>query len=135
MGIADLNADGRLDIVINNNHAAPTIFLNRHRATGHWLNIGLTGDPAGGSNRDAIGARVRLYLPGGKMMTRLVEAGSGYAAQSAFPVHFGLGEAEHIEALEIDWPSGLKERFEGEDLSALGIEPNRAVQIAEKRNS
>lgn len=88
------------------------------------------GDPAQGSNRDAIGARVRLEV-GEKTLTRLVEAGSGYAAQSAFPVHFGLGDAESIRALEITWPGGRHERIEGDALAARGITINTAVRIAE----
>ncbi len=67
-----------------------------------------------------------LTLPGGRTLTRWVEAGSGFAAQSAFPLHFGLGAAESVEAVEITWPSGRVARIEGE---ALGI--NRTVRVEE----
>lgn len=64
-------------------------------------------------------------------MTRWVEAGSGYASQSAFPVHFGLGQADGLEALEITWPSGRVERLEGTELGARIEGINRTVRIEE----
>ena len=123
VAVADLDADGRLDLVINNNAAAPTILLNRApREVGeaHWLSLLLTGGP--GSNRDAIGARVRLTA-GGRGQTRIVEAGSGYASQSSHELHFGLASAERIERLEITWPSGRVQTVDAAQLNrrlALG---------------
>ncbi|MCA1635111.1 MAG: ASPIC/UnbV domain-containing protein [Acidobacteria bacterium] len=66
-------------------------------------------------------------------MMRQVEAGSGYASQMMLPVHFGLGAAEAVEAVEICWPSGLVQRIEGESLiAALGV--NRMVRVEEGRD-
>lgn len=96
-------------MVINNNNAQPTLYLNDVKRSGAAVEIKLEGTR---SNRDAVGARLRLTVAG-KTMTRQVEAGSGYAAESMLPVHFGLGEADRIEAVEITWPSGLVQRFEG----------------------
>lgn len=107
VAIADLNGDGKLDMVINNNNAQPTIYINQVKRSGNDVEIKLEGTR---SNRDAIGARVRLSIAG-KTMTRQVEAGSGYAAEAMLPVHFGLGNATAIEAIEISWPSGLVQRF------------------------
>lgn len=120
--------------MINNNNARPTVYLNRLGATGNWIRLGLGGGP--GSGRDAIGARVRLTVANadgkaGKTMTRWVEAGSGYAAQSAFDVHFGLGDAEALAAVEIAWPSGRVERLEGEQLTARVGGINRRIRIEE----
>lgn len=109
VAIADLNGDGKLDMVINNNNAQPTIYINQVKRSGNDVEIKLEGTR---SNRDAIGARVRLSIAG-KTMTRQVEAGSGYAAEAMLPVHFGLGDATAIEAVEISWPSGLVQRFTG----------------------
>lgn len=64
-------------------------------------------------------------------MTRWVEAGSGYASQSAFEVHFGLGRADSLEALEITWPSGRVERLEESELAARVGGINRKVRIDE----
>ena len=130
VAIADLDRDGRLDVVVNNNHAPPTIYLNRLSAATNWLELELVGHA---SARDAVGARLELKLrrPGSedrRTLTRWVEAGSGYASQSAFPVHFGLGEGWQAEALEITWPSGHRDRLPGD---ALGV--NRRLRLEEGR--
>ena len=123
MAVADFDGDGRLDLAINNNNARPTLYANR-LAVGNWLRLELVG---GDSNRDAVGARVRLTLgDGGKVLTRWVEAGSGYASQSAFPVHFGLGDASRVEAVEIAWPSGAVTSLPGTE---LGV--NQTVRVDE----
>ncbi len=128
MAVADFDGDGRLDLAINNNGQRPALYLNR-LAAGNWLRLRLVGTK---SNRDAVGARVALTLPDGgdagrgATLTRWVEAGSGYASQSAFPVHFGLGGAERVDQVEITWPSGRVARIDGGD---LGI--NRTVRIEE----
>jgi len=129
VAVADFDGDGRLDLVINNNNETPSLYLNNLRKTGHGLELKLVGGP--GSNRDAVGACVRLTA-GGKTMTRYVEAGSGYASQSMLPVHFGLGAAEGVEGLEVCWPSGRVERIEGAALRDAGG-ANRLVRIEEGR--
>jgi hypothetical protein len=126
VAIADFDGDGRLDLVMNNNNETPVLYLNNLRKSGNAVELKLVGSR---SNRDAIGAYVRLTA-GGKTMTRQVEAGSGYASQMMLPVHFGLGAAGAAEAVEIFWPSGLVQRIEGESLrAALGA--NRLVRIEE----
>ena len=79
------------------------------------------------SNRDAIGARVRLTV-GGKTMTRQIKAGAGYASQAMMAAHFGLGDADRIDALEITWPTGEIQRFESPTLAGL---INQTVTIEE----
>jgi len=116
VAIADFNGDGKLDLVINNNNAAPTLYLNEVKRSGNSVVIKLEGiAPATGkslaTNRDAIGAQVRLTIAG-KTMMRQVEAGSGFAAEGMLPVHFGVGNATRIEAVEITWPSGLVQKFD-----------------------
>lgn len=129
VAVADFNGDGRLDMVINNNNETPMLYLNNLKKSGNAVELKLVGTR---SNRDAIGARVRLTA-GGKTMMRQVEAGSGYASESMLPVHFGLGGADKIEAVEINWPSGLVQRIEGESLrAALGV--NRKMRVEEGRN-
>ncbi len=104
-----------MDLAINNNNARPTIYLNQAASSGNWLRLSLLGQA---SNRDAVGTRVRLRLADGnqKTLTRIVEAGSGYASQSAFPVHFGLGNATRIDEIEIAWPSGTVDLIDGAEV-------------------
>ena len=129
VAVADFDGDGRLDLVMNNNNETPVLYLNNLRRSGRGLELKLVGGR--GSNRDAVGACVRLKV-GGKTLTRYVEAGSGYASQSMLPVHFGLGAAETIETVEVCWPSGQVQRIEGESLrAALGA--GRLARIEEGR--
>jgi hypothetical protein len=116
VAVADLDGDGKLDLVINNNNAAPTVYLNNVRRSGNSVVLKLEGsanklEESMHTNLDAIGAQVRLTIAG-KTMMRQVEAGSGFAAEGMFPVHFGVGNATMIEAVEITWPSGLVQKFD-----------------------
>ncbi len=62
------------------------------------------------SNRDAIGAVIKLFA-GGTMQTRMVRSGSSYLSQSELPVTFGVGKQDKIDQIVIDWPSGRNEEF------------------------
>lgn len=112
VAIADFNGDGKLDLIINNNNDRPTLYLNEIQKIGKFASIQLVGTK---SNRDAIGAIVRLTTAG-KTIMRQVEAGSGYASESLSPLHFGLGNADKIEVVEIRWTNGTTQRFEAEQV-------------------
>ena len=112
VAMADLDRDGRLDIVLSNNEASPTIYMNRIPGTGNWCQFRFRGKPVSespSSNRDALGTRVvatALRNGSERRMVRELTAGSGYAAQSQAGAHFGLGVDGVLTNLEITWPSG-----------------------------
>ena len=125
VAIADFNGDGRLDLIINNNNMLPTLYLNAVKKSGNSVLMKLEGRMP--SNRDAIGTQVRMTIAG-KTMMRQVEAGSGYASEGMLPIHFGIGSATKIDAVEIKWPSGLIEQFDSTQTNGW---INREVQIQE----
>jgi hypothetical protein len=105
---ADLDGDGRLDLVINNTDSKPTLLRNIAIGAGHWLEVRLVGDVTKKSPRDAIGAIV--YLTTGKLRRRQdVISGASYASQNDMTVHFGLGASTTVDKLEIKWPDGSSE--------------------------
>lgn len=100
--MGDLDNDGDLDIVVSNSRREPTILENVLHNGNHWINIKLQGAT---SNRDGIGARVEVKA-GGKTQVNEVRAGSGFQSQYDLRLHFGLGNAEKIDAITVIWPSG-----------------------------
>jgi hypothetical protein len=108
VAVADLDQDGALDLLVRN-HARQKLsyFHNEVGSQGHFVRVDLVGTR---SNRDAIGAVVRLEA-GGLRQMRVKMAGNGFQSQSEPTVHFGIGGALRPERLEIRWPSGLVERF------------------------
>lgn len=97
----DLDADGDLDLFITR-QGASNLVLRNDLATGNYLQINLTGPE---TLPDAIGARVRVTT-GDITRLRLVQAGTGYQAMQSRTLHFGLGDAESIDSIEITWPDG-----------------------------
>jgi hypothetical protein len=98
----DFNHDGKLDLVVTALSAPAELWINDSANENHWLEIALQGTK---SNRDGIGARIRV-LAGGQNQYNLMSTASGYASSSAGPLHFGLGRAAKTDQVEIRWPSG-----------------------------
>jgi hypothetical protein len=101
---ADFDADGRMDLVVSNFNDRALLYMNRWKPR-PWVGFRLRGTR---SNRDAIGAVVRLHV-GGRVLTRQVHAAGGYLAQSSLTLHFGLGSAERVDRAEVTWPDGRKQ--------------------------
>ncbi len=96
---ADFNNDGRIDVVVSALGEPAELWQNTSPAENHWLVLKLIGTR---SNRDGIGARVRIGN-----QTNIMTSAVGYASSSHSGVHFGLGKIQKIEKIEIFWPSGV----------------------------
>jgi hypothetical protein len=103
MAIGDLDNDGRLDAVVTTNDGPAYVLHNETVSGNHWLLLKLVGHK---SNRDAIGASVKLVTASGQQFATVTTAGS-YLSSSDKRVHFGLGRENTAESLEIRWPSGI----------------------------
>jgi hypothetical protein len=104
----DLFNDGKIDVVINQLNRAPTLLRNVYSTKNHWVALKLIGGPK--SPRDAIGATVYLVAGGIRQRGDVISGGS-YASSNDLRVHFGLGETEKVDGVEIHWPSGTLERI------------------------
>ncbi|HEV7683038.1 MAG TPA: CRTAC1 family protein [Pyrinomonadaceae bacterium] len=110
LALGDLDGDGRVDLVINNIDAKPSVLRNVAAPTGHWLNLRLVGNPEKKTPRDAIGSVA--YLTTGKVRQRLdLISGAVYCSQNELTLHFGLGAATRVDKLEILWANGTMEVF------------------------
>ena len=98
----DFDNDGDLDLLVLNVNDRPRLLRNDLANSNHWLELRLIGTA---SNRDAVGARVRLTA-GGRSQIRDVRTSSGYLSQSDPRLHFGLGPHAVVDRIEISWPSG-----------------------------
>ena len=112
----DLDNDGRVDIVTTNLNEKPEIFLNRSAAKNNWVTIKLTGTR---SNRDGLGARIKLTTAKGGAQHNHATTAVGYASASDKRVHIGLGAATTIDKIEINWPSGIKQTLTGVRVNGL----------------
>jgi hypothetical protein len=118
--VGDLNGDGRMDVVVSAIGAPAEIWMNDSPGGNHWLEFQLEGTK---SNRDAIGARIKVVTPGATQYNH-VSSGFGYASSSAGPVHFGLGTATSADSVEIHWPSGVVQELKN-------IAGDRVVKVTE----
>jgi hypothetical protein len=103
LAIGDINNDGRVDAVVTSNDGPARVLLNETDSPNHWITLNLVGVK---SNRDAIGAQVRVSTAAGDQFAT-VTTSSSYQSSSDKRLHFGLGTADSLREIEIRWPSGI----------------------------
>jgi hypothetical protein len=107
LAVGDFDRDGDLDVLMTTNNGPAYLFRNDQLVGNRSLRFRLIGTR---SNRDAIGATVRIFH-GSSSQSWLVKSGSSYLSQSELPVTFGVGKRDRIDRVVITWPSGRTEEF------------------------
>jgi hypothetical protein len=107
LAYGDFDRDGDLDILLTTNNGPAFLYRNDQVMQNRSIRFHLVGTK---SNRDGIGAAVRIFY-NGQRQSRFVRGGSSYLSQSELPVTFGLGKRDKIDRVTIEWPSGRIEEF------------------------
>lgn len=122
--IFDIEGDGDLDVVTNEVNGFPQVLvsnLSETRPELRYLKIGLVGTQ---SNRDGLGAIVKVTA-GSNTYTKAYDGLTGYLSHGLYPLYFGLGDADVVDAIEVQWPSGGVQTVEGP------VETNQLLEIEE----
>jgi hypothetical protein len=107
LAYGDFDRDGDLDLLMTTNNGPAWLFRNDQLAGHRAIRFRLVGTT---SNRDAIGAAVRIFH-GNSVQTQWVKSGSSYLSQSELPLTFGLGPLDRVDRAVVTWPSGRTEEF------------------------
>jgi enediyne biosynthesis protein E4 len=107
LAAGDVDNDGRVDSLILAQNDPVAYFHNQSKDVGHYLTLRLEGTK---SNRDGVGARVTISA-GGKRQVSQRQGGGSYQSASDPRLHFGLGESDRVQSVEVRWPSGQIDRF------------------------
>lgn len=104
LAVADLNNDGRLDIVTTDTDGPVRILINQVPNAGNWLRVQLRGTR---SNRMGLGAQVKVAA-GKEQWVAVCSTAGSYLSASDPRVHFGLGALKKVDRVEVLWPSGKR---------------------------
>jgi hypothetical protein len=108
LAVGDLDNDGRLDAVVTTNGGPAYVLRNETPTSNHWLTLLLVGHK---SNRDAIGAEIKLTTAHGPQFWTVSTAGS-YLSSNDKRAHFGLGSSSVADSIQIRWPSGICQQLQ-----------------------
>jgi len=103
MAIGDLDNDGRVDAVVSTNDGPACVLHNETATENYWILLNLVGHQ---SNRDGIGAEVKIVTASGAQSATVTTA-SSYLSSSDKRVHFGLGKNAVVQQIQVRWPSGI----------------------------
>ena len=107
LAVGDFDRDGDVDVLMTTNNGPAVLFRNDQMGGRRSLRLTLRGTK---SNRDAIGATVRIFH-GGTSQSRMVKSGSSYLSQSELPLTFGVGTRDVVDRVVVSWPSGGTQEF------------------------
>ncbi len=121
--VADIDNDGRLDLIVTALGERPSLLRNVSTAAGGWITLRLVGHT---SNRDGLGTLARVILDDGRILVDHATTASGFASSSDPRIHFGLGRAA-VKQIELVWPSGVHQTLPAPPLNAIVMveEPGR----------
>jgi len=108
LAVGDLANDGSLEVVINNLDTRPSLLKN-FGTRKNWLMVRCVGTK---SNRDAVGARVYVYV-GDRRISGEIQTGASFLSQNDPRVHVGLGDETSYGRIEVQWPGKQREVFPG----------------------
>jgi hypothetical protein len=120
----DFDRDGDVDILLTTNRGPALLYRNDVTNGNRSIRFRLRGTK---SNRDAIGAVVRVYTPDGTQ-SRMVKTGSSYLSQSELAVTFGLGKRDSAGRVVIEWPSGRVEEYKNLRASSYDCEEGSPIK-------
>jgi hypothetical protein len=128
LAAGDFDNDGDVDLLMTTNNGPAVLLRNDQQAGRRSLRVRLVGTD---SNRDAIGAVVRIFHDG-TSQSRVVQSGSSYLSQSELPVTFGVGRRDRVDRVVVEWPRGRIEEFRHvvtgqayQCIEGKGIQPRR----------
>jgi enediyne biosynthesis protein E4 len=109
LAVGDIDNDGRTDLVMVAENVPLALLRNHTDSQNHFLSLKLEGTD---SNRDAVGARVSVTASG-RTQVAVRSGGGSFLSASDHRLHFGLGQTELVDQIDVTWPSGRRETHRG----------------------